>query len=78
MNPSNWIERSEFAAAARMENRARIVSLTIRNGTGETCAYCQKPISPEAVEHEVQATVMATHRVLHFHRVCQHLWEDVV
>ena len=78
MSSSTWIDRSEFVGAARIDNRTRILSLTVHNGTGETCAYCHRPIAPEAVEHEVQATMRAVPRVLHFHRVCQHLWENVV
>jgi hypothetical protein len=77
MTTANWIERSEFAQAARTENRARILALTVRTGTGRECAYCHKPIGAEAVEHEVEALVLAGLRVLHFHRVCQHLWEAI-
>jgi hypothetical protein len=72
MNTSSWIERSE---PVRVDNRARILALTVRTGTGIECAYCHKPIGAEAVEHEVEAFVMARMRVLHFHRICQHLWE---
>jgi hypothetical protein len=72
MSTSRWIES---ARAADVDNRARILALTVRAGTGTECAYCHKPIEPGAVEHEVEALVLARRRVLHFHRLCQHLWE---
>lgn len=77
MNGLNWINLSEFAQAACVENRARVLGLTVRAGSGAECAYCHKAIEPEAVEYEVEALVLAGQRVLHFHRVCQHLWESL-
>jgi hypothetical protein len=75
MNAPSWIERSEFARAALIDNRTRVFGLKVRNGSGNECAYCHKPIDTSAVEYEVEAMVMAGLRVLHFHRVCEHLWE---
>ncbi len=78
MNGSSWIERSEFGQSVRIDNRARILALAVRPGSGIECSYCHKPIGAEAIEYEVEAMVMAAPRVLHFHRVCQHLWEVAV
>jgi hypothetical protein len=77
VDTSHWIERSEFAHSAQLDNRARVLALRIRTGSGMECAYCHKPIGADAVEHEVDAMVLAGLRVLHFHRICQHLWEGV-
>jgi hypothetical protein len=76
MNTSSWIERVEPALAVRIDNRARILKLTVREGSGVACAYCNKPIGSDSVEHEVEAFVLASPRLLHFHRICQHLWES--
>jgi hypothetical protein len=72
MSTSRWIEG---AKAGDIDNRARIMTLTVTDGSGVECAYCHKPIEPGAVEHQVEAFVLARLRVLHFHRLCQHLWE---
>jgi len=72
MSTSRWIES---AKSVDIDNRARILAMTVRAGSGVECAYCHKPIGPGSVEHEVEAVVLTKPRVLHFHRVCQHLWE---
>jgi hypothetical protein len=76
MSTPHWIERSEFARSAQVDNRTRVLALRVRMGSGTECAYCHKPIGAETVEHEVDAMVFAGLRVLHFHRICQHLWES--
>jgi hypothetical protein len=75
MSTTRWIES---ARAVDFDNRARILALTVRAGTGAECAFCHKPIGTEAVEHEVEAFVLSRRRVLHFHRICQHLWETAI
>jgi hypothetical protein len=72
MSTSRWVES---ARAGDIDNRSRILALTVRSGTGIECAYCHKPIGSEAVEHQVEAFVLSRLRVLHFHRICHHLWE---
>jgi hypothetical protein len=76
MNTSNWMMRSPAWQAARVENRARILSLTVSDGSGNECAYCRKPIGAGAVEHQVETLVITGVRTLCFHRICHHLWED--
>jgi hypothetical protein len=77
MSTSRWIE-FQARRSMQFDNRSRILALTVRTGTGSECAYCHKPIDAETLEHEVQAFVLAEVRVLHFHRICQHLWETAL
>lgn len=76
MTNISWITRSRDAGAAALENRTRILVVAQEPGTGGACAYCHKPIEPTAIEHRVEAVVLGGVRTLHFHRVCQHLWES--
>jgi hypothetical protein len=44
-------------------------------GDGAECAYCRKPITAKEVDYEVEALVLGRLRTLHFHRLCQRLWD---
>lgn len=77
MDATNWISRAQTPAAALIENRARVVEVTVTSGTGGPCAYCHKQINPECPAYEVEAYVAAGLRTLQFHRVCLHLWETL-
>jgi hypothetical protein len=74
MSTQNWINR-QTGHAARLDNRPRVVAVTSSIGTGLECAYCHKPIAPDTVDYEVEALVLGRLRTLHFHRLCQHLWD---
>jgi len=74
----NWIARALSLAAAPIENRARVVRMSIGPGTGGSCAYCHKRIEPESVDYAVDAYVATRLRSLHFHRICLHLWEAML
>jgi len=79
VDATNWIWRGlQPAAPPAIENRARIVRMTVNAGTGGPCAYCDKEIQTQSVEYEVDAYVGAGLRTLHFHRVCLHLWEALL
>jgi hypothetical protein len=52
--------------------------MSVYPGTGGLCAYCHKRIDAGAVEYEVEAYVAAGLRTLHFHRICLHLWEELL
>jgi len=77
MNATNWLSRALPPSMAAIENRAGVVQVTATCGTGGTCAYCHKPIHPEASAYEVEAYVPAGLRTLLFHRVCLHVWETL-
>jgi hypothetical protein len=66
------------ATLPAIENRARIVRMSIHSGRGERCAYCASEIHTEAVEYQVDAYIGAKLRSLSFHRVCLHLWEELL
>ena len=74
MSTPNWIDRPK-ARAPRIDARPRIVAVMASVGTGEECAYCHKPITADAVDYEVEALVLGQLRTLHFHRLCQRLWD---
>jgi hypothetical protein len=74
MSTQNWIDR-HTGRAARFDNRPRVVAVTSSIGTGLECAYCHKPIGADTVDYEVEALVLGRLRALHFHRLCQHLWD---
>jgi hypothetical protein len=74
MSAPNWIDRST-GRVPRIDNRARILAVTASVGSGEECAYCHKSISTRDVDYEVEALVLGRLRTLHFHRLCQHLWD---
>jgi len=74
MPTPNWIDRPK-ARAARIDNRPRIVAVMASVGNGEECAYCRKPITAKEVDYEIEALVMGRLRTLHFHRLCQRLWD---
>ena len=74
MSGQNWRDRLE-ARATRTEGRPRIVAVTTCVGSGAECAYCHKPIAADAVDYEVEALIRGRLRTLHFHRLCQHLWD---
>lgn len=74
MATQNWIDRPT-ARAARFDSRPRVVAVTPSVGTGLECAYCHKTIGTDTVDYEVEALVLGRLRTLHFHRLCQHLWD---
>jgi hypothetical protein len=78
VDTSHWISRALALARTPVENRARVVRMSVTSGTGEYCAYCHKRIDASAVEYEVEAYVAAGLRTLHFHRICLHLWEELL
>jgi hypothetical protein len=43
-------------------------------GTNRTCDGCDRPITPEDVEHEVD---LADNRTLRFHHACFDVWRGV-
>lgn len=61
-----------------IENRSRMVGLSVSSGTGGECAYCHKEIRADSVDYKVDAYVAAGLRTLHFHRICLHLWEPLM
>jgi hypothetical protein len=71
----SWMPREGIDSSAPQENRARIVSLTAGPGRGLDCDYCHKSIGADSVDYEVEAHYAGGLRVLHFHRICHHLWE---
>ena len=77
VDTSNWISKVLPFATAPIENRARLVRVSVSSGTGGRCAYCHKQIDRQTVEYEVDAHIPAGLRTLHFHRVCLHLWEEL-
>jgi hypothetical protein len=73
----NWLSKTTADPATRIENRARIVRLTVGVGDGTECDYCHKEILPEAVQYEVDAVLLGGERTIRFHRLCHHLWESM-
>ena len=76
---------TQFASALRPVARDRIskgllprkVRSTLwgGNGTGQSCALCDKTILPSEVELEVEALVNGTLRTLQFHVICETAWQ---
>lgn len=73
MRSPNWLARTQ---AAYVDSRTQIVAIRVGKGSGEECAYCHKPITPDSVEYAVEAIVLGGPRTLHFHRLCHHIWES--
>jgi hypothetical protein len=44
-------------------------------GAGELCALCDKPIRPDEVEYEVDASVDGAQHAFRFHIVCLSVWQ---
>lgn len=78
MDPTNWISRGLQPSTPPVENRERIVRVSVSSGTGERCAYCHKDIHAGGVAYEADTYVAAGLRTFHFHRVCLHLWEALL
>jgi len=76
---------TQFASALRPVARDRISKRLLPrkvrstlwggNGTGQSCALCDKTILPSEVELEVEALVNGTLRTLQFHVICETAWQ---
>jgi hypothetical protein len=78
MNTLDQTSKGVPARTIPIENRSRLVGLTVSSGTGGECAYCHKEIHADAVQYTVEVYVATALRTLHFHRICLHLWEPLI
>ena len=44
-------------------------------GSGQPCALCDKPVSSNEMEYEIEASVDGGVRSLRFHVVCEAIWQ---
>ena len=77
MNHPRWVEQAISSLPQPIENRSKIVRISVSMGNGTACGFCHKDITDRAMLYEVDALVPAGVRRLNFHRVCYHLWESL-
>jgi hypothetical protein len=47
------------------------------SGAGLPCSLCDRPISPEQIEYELQFAANPSRLTYRFHRICHEAWELV-
>lgn len=55
--------------------RVEVLRLWGGRGTGQLCALCDKPITPDEIEYEVECCLDRSARTFWFHIACQRAWQ---